>query len=263
MKGPRGISLVELMVAVTVSTILALVLYQMAGTHSRIYSIQDDVTETQQNLRIAVERISRDLKMAGLGKPSWSEINGYDLTWWYNSANGYRASHVTESGTGHVIDIVGCIDGSEQTLGANAATGSTTLTLQKGDGSLFNATSKSDISIGNIENAKVRSVSGDLLTIDTDPAAPGNQGLHFDHSDGTTVCNVRWMTYSRDEHNNFTVDEHRGAGNQPVAQNITGLSFSVTGNLVSFTFTGRSQKPDRTTGQYTVFQVAGKVLMRN
>jgi Tfp pilus assembly protein PilE len=261
LKDARGISLVELMIAVALSGMLTLILYEMLSSQNRVYSMEDDAAEMQQNLRVATERISRDLRMAGFGRPPWSVINEDDLSSWYNGANGYRAYNVAgdEASTLHIL---GCIDGTVHSLGAKASSGAGTVTLT-GSGSSFNATNKRDISIGNLENAKVQSVSGSTLTIDTDPVAAGNQGLRFDHDPGTALCVVKWVTYSRDAANQLLVNEHQGAGNQAIAQHITGLVFSAAGTVITFSLTGRTRKPDRTTGRHITLQVTGKVTVRN
>jgi Tfp pilus assembly protein PilW len=254
---------VELIMAIALSSMLALVVYGMMTAQNRAYSLQDDSAEMQQNLRVAAERISRDLKMAGFGKPAWSTINQADASSWYNSANGYRAYNISGGGDSYAIDIVGCIDASATQLSAATAYGSTTLTLPTGDAARFNTTTKQDINIGSSENAKVRTVSGNSLTIDTDPVAAENQGVAYDHGTGAVVCLVKWVTYSRGTDNVLYVNQHQGAGNEPVAQSISLLTFSVTGKTVTFTLRGTSSRPDRTTGQYVTGEMTGKVFLRN
>ncbi len=268
-RGIKGFTLIELLVGVALSSILALVLYEMLTTQDRVYSLQGDITEMQQNLRTAVEKISRDLTMTGSGKPQWSIINQApdgDASSWYNSANGWKPYRITGSGTNYAIDIIGCIDSAPVYTNVDAAAGSTTITLQTGQGANFNTTTKQDINIGGTENAKITAVAGNTLTIDTDPATAGNQGLLNAYSTGNYVCSVKWVTYSLGTSGGIDVlrmDEHRGSGNQPIAQYITGMTISMSGNLVTLTLTGRTKKPDRTTGQYISSQATNKIMLRN
>jgi prepilin-type N-terminal cleavage/methylation domain-containing protein len=260
----KGFTIIELMIAVVLGSVVVLILYEMLSSQTRIYTLQDDMAEMQQNLRVAVERLSRDLTMAGFGKPAWSTINQVDASAWYNSGSSYRPYGITVSGTNNTIDIVGCTETVVAHLNGNAAAGSTAVTLQAGEGALFNTTTKSDINIGSVENAKVQSLAGDTLTIDIDPASGGNQGLQYDHGTDSLVCLVKWVTYSLGATDNVLyMDEHQGAGNQPIAQNITAMTISVSGNLLTLTLTGRSRNTDKWTGQYITSQVINKILLRN
>ncbi len=258
----KGFTLIELLVGVVLSSLIALALYNLLTSQNRTYTLQDDASEMQQNLRIASEKMSRDLTMAGFGKPSrlgtstWPQLNGI---------SGLDFS-IRVTG-GNTLDIVGCLDPAEgQTVSALSA-GGTTITLRSGEGASFNTTTKSDISIGGKENAKVVAVSGDQLTIDTNPILAGNQGLTYGYPTGVSVYAVKYITYSVDTSDPnapvLRVDEHRGGGQQAVAQYIEVEGVTLTGNALDLTLTGRSRKPDRTTNQYTRVQIQNRVFLRN
>lgn len=262
-RGVGGFTLIELLVGIALTSVIVIFLYEFLTSQNRTYSLQDDIAEMQQSLRVAVERISRDMMMAGLGKPAWSTINGVSASAWYNSTNNYTSYNITASGGNNAIDIVGCIDGTVSRLAANAAVGATAISVNSGEGSNFNTTTAQDINIGAAENAKTTAVSGDTLTIDIDPSSGGNQGLQSAAPANSVVCLVKWVTYGVDADNNLTINTHQGAGNQPVAQNITGMTLSITGKLLTISLTGRTRNPDRSTGQYITTQVTNKVLLRN
>ncbi|MBW1793381.1 MAG: hypothetical protein JRJ38_02970, partial [Deltaproteobacteria bacterium] len=140
---------------------------------------QEQVSDMQQNARVAMDIISRHIRMAGFGKPGWTTING-------TAGINYEIL-VTDGGTNpDTLEIVGCIDAPPGTLSSAASSGDTTITLQSGEGSKFNTTTRSDIFIGELENAKVTNVSGAVLTIDTDPGLSG-QGLGNAYPAGTNV----------------------------------------------------------------------------
>jgi hypothetical protein len=259
----KGVSFIELMIGVVLVSVVVIILYEMLTSQSRTYVLQDDLAEMQQNLRVAVEKVSRDLTMAGFGKPRWSTINQADASAWYNGGTNYRSYNISASGSNHTIDMVGCIDAMAGHANVGVAAGSTTITLQAGEGPSFNTTTKRDINVGCVENGKIQAVAGDILTVDMDPAAGGNQGFQFDHGTDTLVCAVKWVTYSLGGDNVLYMDEHRGDGNQPVAQNITGMTVGVSGNLLTLTLTARTRNPDRTTGLYVTSQVTNKIRLRN
>ena len=69
-----GFTLIEILVAVGLAGILMTVMFTMFRTSQRSYTTQDEVAEMQQNLRVAMMYVSRDLRMAGLGGNLLSEM---------------------------------------------------------------------------------------------------------------------------------------------------------------------------------------------
>jgi type IV pilus assembly protein PilW len=61
----KGITLIELLVALVISAILIAGIYRVFVAQTRAYTVQDQVVEVQQNVRGAMEILLRDLRMAG------------------------------------------------------------------------------------------------------------------------------------------------------------------------------------------------------
>jgi prepilin-type N-terminal cleavage/methylation domain-containing protein len=61
----RGMTLIELLVVLVISTILIGGIYRLFASQSKVYTIQDQVVEVQQNTRAAMEILLRDLRMTG------------------------------------------------------------------------------------------------------------------------------------------------------------------------------------------------------
>jgi len=61
----KGVTLIELLVALVISGIIIAAIYRMFVAQTRAYTVQDQVSDVQQNVRNAMERIARDLMMAG------------------------------------------------------------------------------------------------------------------------------------------------------------------------------------------------------
>src|SRR3972149_7790428 len=61
----KGITLIELLVALVISAITIAGIYRMFISQGRAYTVQDQVVEVQQNIRMAMEILSRDLRMTG------------------------------------------------------------------------------------------------------------------------------------------------------------------------------------------------------
>jgi len=255
--------MVELLIALFLGSLVVLTFYQLLITQNKTYALYDDTAEMQQNLRAAVDRISRDAMAAGCGKPLWSTINGVDASSWYNAGNGWTPYRVSTNGSNNNLDLVGCFSPTVSHLNVDAAVSATTITLNSAEGGNFNTSNSQDISIGTAENAKVVFVSGDTLTIDTNPSMGGNQGLTLLEPANTYVCGVTWVTYSIGAGNVLYADAHQGLGNQAVAQDISAMTLTLTGKLLTINLTGRTAIPDRTTGQYITSQVTNQVFLRN
>lgn len=210
LRGVAGFTLVELLIGLAISSILALSLWSLASTQERTYGSQDSATEMQQNLRIAMQSLTRDIMAAGLG-PQSSTINGQNAGAWYNAANSWNAFNITATS----IDIIGCGQ-TPATLSAQAASGTNTLALAAGEGAGF--TASQNISIEGAENAVVTSVSGDTLTLS------GN--LSLTHPSGASVYPLRWVTYSVTG-GVLNADQHNGSGPQAVASDITAMAITA------------------------------------
>lgn len=235
----RGVTLIELLVAMAVSGVLIAAIYTTFVTQQKSYTVQDQVAEAQQNARVGLDMMVREVRMAGYGKPSWplsADTNGDGV---YEQVN----DPVTVV-NGDRITIVGCFEPAPTTLSAQATAGSTTLTLQNATDQI-NTTTESTIFIGGFENAQVTAISGSgqILTIDTDPNLAGNQGLARNYSAGSEVNIVRAVTYSL---SGITLvrDENCGAGAQTVAENIENLQLSFANNIVNISLTARSSSQD-------------------
>jgi len=61
----NGVSLIELLVALAICGIVVAGSYRFFITQNKAYTVQDQVIEAQQNVRLAMEILLRDLRMAG------------------------------------------------------------------------------------------------------------------------------------------------------------------------------------------------------
>lgn len=66
----RGFSLVELLIVCAMMGLVMAAIFTLYQTHQRTAYTQEEVVEVQQNLRIAMDSIARDLRMAGFLVPS-------------------------------------------------------------------------------------------------------------------------------------------------------------------------------------------------
>ncbi len=110
----RGSSLLELLVVMAIFLIVIAAVYALYNTQLKTTHIEEDVIEVQQNLRVAVDVISRDVAMAGIAVSSGTNpvnavanntgLDGSDLVTFNNaSADGvFTIVDVTKS-----VSVVG------------------------------------------------------------------------------------------------------------------------------------------------------------
>ncbi|MFA4910267.1 MAG: prepilin-type N-terminal cleavage/methylation domain-containing protein [Desulfobacteria bacterium] len=74
-KNEPGFTLIEIMIALAIAGILLVSIYNLYISQSRTYTVQEQVSEMQQNARVAMNIISRDIRMAGFN-PTGATFNG-------------------------------------------------------------------------------------------------------------------------------------------------------------------------------------------
>ena len=66
----QGVTLIELLIAMVIATLLVAAMYSFFLTQQRTYAVQDNVSEMQQNARMALLTLVRTVRMAGYGAPA-------------------------------------------------------------------------------------------------------------------------------------------------------------------------------------------------
>ncbi len=61
----KGFTLIELMIAIVISSFIVTAVYAANTTQQRTYHAQEQVAEMQQNLRAAMSFITSEIRMAG------------------------------------------------------------------------------------------------------------------------------------------------------------------------------------------------------
>jgi prepilin-type N-terminal cleavage/methylation domain-containing protein len=212
----KGFSLVELLIAVLISGFLGLGFWGLFGSQSAAYQQQDSATDVQQNLRSAVERLSRDIMTAGMTGGTPYTIGSNSLT------------------------ITRCSTANVAALSVQANAGSTQLTVGSGQGAFF--TVGMDVNVGTKENARVTAVTGDVLTIDTNIIVSGNQPLVFTHTVSDPVCRFESLAYTLV--GGALVVGVDGGSATAIANNITSFTTVVDATdprMLTISLTGRTQ----------------------
>ena len=269
-KKTKGLTLIELLVALAISGILMAAIYRTFLSQYKTYTVQEQVVDMQQNARVAINRMMREIRMAGFGNVS----DVLDLP---GGVNGFTNVIIANDNS---ITIIG---GFRQisTLAADAAAGQNKITLANAnDGSQFDgAAHHRYISIGGLESHIVQSRIEADLTLDS------NYPLKLRHPVGTPIFKIHAIRYGlrdddgvpvlfRDLYPN-TVSSQRDT----VAENIENVQFeyldasanptTIPANIrmVKVTVTARTSTYDPEfkggTGGFRRRTIASNVNVRN
>lgn len=209
----KGITLIELLVALVITGILVAAVYRTFTSQQKTYTVQEQVVDTQQNVRAGVNRMMREIRMAGFGSVG-------DVLSRVGGVNGFTDVIIPNANS---LTMVG---GFRQisTLAANAAGGQNKITLANAtDASEFDGAIHHYLSIGGLESNTVQSRTGADLTLD--------KPLRVTHPVGTPVFKIHAITYGirddsgtpvlfRNLYSNTTSSQR-----ETVAENIENVQF--------------------------------------
>jgi prepilin-type N-terminal cleavage/methylation domain-containing protein len=231
----NGVTLIELLIALVLSSILTAALYRVFIDQEKTYTVQDQLAEMQQNVRIAMGQMTREIRMAGYGGdmlPIFGHINGFTNI----------IAPASNAITIVLADEVGV-------LKQNAVKGANHLKVT--NARIFNTDKKKYLCLNGLNNYLVQSVTEDTIIL-TAPLAEG-------HPINQPVYLVKAISYYLGISGAKTVlrrNENTGGGGQPLAENIESLEFSyfdtngdVTSNppdirMVKVTVTAKTKLSD-------------------
>jgi type IV pilus assembly protein PilW len=251
----KGITLIELLVALTISAILVAGIYRTFIHQQHTYTVQDQVVDMQQNVRLAINRMTRELRMAGYGKMDaafFGKVGGKGG----GKVHGSFEDVVTPGGGGTSVTVIGGYQ-TLTTLSANANIGSNT--IQVNDVTGIDLVTKQYISINGVESHQINKITGNQIEF------KGGETLSENHLAGEPVYLVMAITYSHGVPGDplrgvpgdpLLRDDHLGAEPQPVAENVENLQFAyfdANGNptanppdirMIQLTIIARTDKTD-------------------
>ncbi len=290
---PRGFTLIEILVALVITSILSIAIYSFFIGQHHAYTVQDQVIEMEQNARAAMDMIRRDLRMAGYHAMGDELINNLSD---FVPSSFIPASPVTvnldanpkiSEGSGTDPDVITFLSvlptsNNPTTLSTAVSAGATQIPL-----SLNNSDTDTQYNVGDIihigttsEYATVTAISGNTLTIDTNPAVTGsNQGLAQNYAANTPIGEIYVVSYAVfNDDNDPSYDKHdaghpvlkrsvNAGGFQPVAENITDMQLQHLGSgEIEVTLSSRTDRTDhkfQSNGGYRSYTTSASVKVRN
>jgi prepilin-type N-terminal cleavage/methylation domain-containing protein len=268
-RSSKGLSLVELLVALVVSSILMAAVYRTFISQQKTYVVQEQVVDMQQNVRVAIGRMMREIRMAGFGPASAILPNA---TFGAKTLNNVITVG-TPAGGLTIITAGGTTTISEDPTVANQIKVTSLKDSQGND--LFNTGDRKYISVGGLETRQITAVDTGTKTLTL------NSNLIQNPKQDTTVIALRAVSYQLSGLS-LTRDENLGGGAAPVADNIANLQFQyLDGNgaiiadpvanaanirVVSVTVTARTSQVDpdyKDGGGYRTRTITSNIRVRN
>jgi prepilin-type N-terminal cleavage/methylation domain-containing protein len=278
----KGVTFIELMIALVISATVVAAIYRIFLTQQSTYTVQDDVVDMQQSVRVAVNEMMREIRMAGFGNVQSRlpvTING---TSYNNVIN-------PDTPSAGALTFVAGLGGEATLTGFNPPNQITVSSLVSSSGStLFDTGDRKYISIAGSECFAITGIAGKTLTLN------GNVNTAFktnpNEPDPTknvmvpvSVYAIRTITYVVLPNASGAPVLRRnenGGGNVSLADDIENVAFQyldVNGNptgtpadvrTVRVTVTARtkSEDPKLKAGAadgYRRRQVASNILLRN
>lgn len=73
----RGVTLIELLIALIITAILVAGVYRTFVSQQRTYTVQDQVVEMQQNVRAALNKMFREIRMVNYGRVVYDDTKSF------------------------------------------------------------------------------------------------------------------------------------------------------------------------------------------
>jgi type IV pilus assembly protein PilW len=212
-KQDHGVTLIELLIVMVIAAILVAGIYSLFITQQRSYAVQDQVTGVQQDARVALDIMARDIRMAGflIGSKGFN-VNTY--TFAITPANSSTSpDSITVAGatdqfmSGGIPVTVTGVAGNAVTLSANI-------------GSFFDTGTNSYVAFEDDITKTLYQISDiDNNTLTVTPAPPAYLVTITDKTGATVgagVFRVKAITYSV-SNGSLLRNDNTSAGPQPLA----------------------------------------------
>jgi len=220
----KGLTMIELLVALSVSGILLAGIYRTFVSQQNTFVSQDQLVDMQQNVRLAINKMTREIRMAGFGGGGVSSWDASEF-FLHGAIYGAYTGVVTPGGGGTSVTVV---EGFQllipTTLSAGAGSGDNKIFVS--DVSSFDTAPnpRRYISINGTESHEINSINAGTKELQFH----GWDKLVNDHQAGEPIYLVGAVTYSIGMFEGKSClmrDDHLGGLGQPVAENVESLQF--------------------------------------
>ena len=233
-KDKKGITLIELMIVLVIGSFIAAGAYRTFAGQQKTYTVQDQIVDIQQNARASIQRMVREVRLAGFGNVLMV------LPATINSVTYNNVVNPDTPAAGSLTILSAIVGAGALTAQGNFGKNQITVSrLNDDQGSpLFDTSNRKYVSIGGVESHEISSIDNGTKTITL------KDTLIFKHSAGTSVFAIRALTYQVVVVSGTPLlmrDDNSGSGAQPLSDNIEALQLMYT--LVDDSQTGSPAKP--------------------
>jgi len=218
----RGLTLTELLIAMFIASILVAGIYRVFLSTQRTYTVQDQVVDMQQNVRIAINRMMREIRMAGYGAVSSLCAEG-----WKADAMTTVYHIVTPGNTPDAVTLVGGFDLATTVAALHDDRTKIYLASTAGFEPTDTGSGKQYICLNGLETHRIKTISS-AITPEKGYEVELDSALTEVHKAGEAVYRGEAITYSQSVRDdgvpvlNRTVEGTRSE----VAENIEALEFT-------------------------------------
>ena len=236
-----GFTLVEVMITVAVLLLALSTAFGVMITQRKSYKAGNELIDMSQNTRASLDILLRDLRMSGykaleadfLGSLSNWVSSEYLPVYPYSVNLASNSCPLVTEGGGTSPDMITLFiaDLKENRMAVNTASGSTTIALDP-NAPGFSGSASAKFRVNDIirigdhsEFAKVRGISDNSLTIDTNPSMTGNQGLANSYLAGEPVRKINVVSYTVINEKNDPSHLHHTAGYPVLKRKVNEADF--------------------------------------
>lgn len=191
---PKGVTLLELLIALLISAILIVGIYRTFIYQQRTYATQEQVADMQQNVRVAINRMIREIRMVGFGGKNENTNGNNDIINIFGNVNGFAniinpENNVVEDGITHDrVTVVAAYD-QIATIAEDVTSGNNTLKITYLGGTQFDDIARKYMCINGRYNYEIMPAAGNTITL------AGITTLNENHSAGEPVFLIRAIRY--------------------------------------------------------------------
>ena len=284
-RAEKGVTLVELIVALALSSLLILLLYRTFLGQQKTYVVQEQVFDMQQNARAMMARVVQETRMAGFGRVGGEYVPGMGyvsriLPVQFRNTRGETISYPNVlnrdrplPGWLTIITAANSTQLSAQLIGVSSRFQITVdrVNYEK-DRALFDVANKRYISIDGVESSAITAITEETIKGTPRYHLTLQHPVEYNHRPNARVYTITAVSFER------WGREEAGESTQPIAENIADLTFEYfDGNgetvsddrdirMVRVSVTAVTATPDtafKDNEGYRTRQMASNVQIRN
>lgn len=228
----RGVTLIELLIALVLSSILIFVLYRTFIRQHKTYVVQEQVFDLQQNARAMMARMVREIRMAGFGRIAGEHVPGVGyvsriLPVQFRNTNGTVISYPNvlnrdqpSPGWLTIVTAVNSPSLSAHLIGSSSRYEITVDRVNyERNRTLFDEGNKRYISIDGVESNAITDIAEETVDGKTRYHLILQHPLEYNHRPNALVYPITAVSFQ------IQGREEPGESRQPIAENIKELTF--------------------------------------